>query len=108
MWTKPQGVLQVHGIKIGTFQWWMKWHNDTNNTAKKPEPLKAPFVQITLRVQPGCTSTDESEIVFDLKSGMRIRLFCSSITLISFWIVMEIISIILFMGKRRGLPDAYT
>lgn len=64
---------QERGIKLGTFQWWMKRYNDKNKVAKKPEPQKAPFVQITPRIQPVCTSTDESEIVIDLKSGMRIR-----------------------------------
>jgi transposase-like protein len=64
---------QEHGIKLGTFQWWMKRHNDTNKVAKKPELQKAPFVQITPRIQPVCTTPDESEIVIDLKSGMRIR-----------------------------------
>lgn len=62
-----------HGIKVGTFHWWMKRHKDSLKMARKIEFSQKPFIQITPKVAPVNNSRDESEIVIDLKSGMRIR-----------------------------------
>jgi hypothetical protein len=68
-----KAFCQERGIKVGTFHWWMKRHKDANKAVRTIEKPKTPFVQITPRIQPVCTTPDESEIVIDLKSGMRIR-----------------------------------
>lgn len=68
-----KAFCQERGIKVGTFHWWMKRHKDANKAGRTIENPKTPFVQITPSIQPVCTTPDESEIVIDLRAGMRIR-----------------------------------
>lgn len=62
-----------NGIKLGTFHWWMKRHKESLKKVSTSVSPRKPFIQITPNVTPINNSGSESEIVIDLKTGIRIR-----------------------------------
>lgn len=63
-----QQFCTTHNIKVGTFHWWMKRHNDAQqkNVSDKP-----PFVQVT--PLPKVFERVESDLTIDLPSGARLK-----------------------------------
>lgn len=61
-----QQFCTSHNIKVGTFHWWMKRHNDAQTV--KPST----FVQVAPQTK-SLSAGAESDLTIDLPSGARLK-----------------------------------